>query len=437
MSSTPNSNKISGNALNLAILGGTPVRQKPFDYYPIFDNNEEEAVKKLMESRKLSGFFRDFLGGEKVQEFEKAFAGYFGMKHCIAVNSGTSALHAAIASLGIGPGDEVIVPAYTFTATASAVVMNNAVPVFCDIKDDFTADPEDIERKITPHTKAIIPVHLFGKVCDMEKIMETAKKHNLFVIEDACQSPGSRLGKNGKLAGTFGDLACFSTVETKNIVTGEGGLITTNNDEYAEKCRMVRNHGEAWTRGKPRAYLSNMLGYNFRMTEFEAVIGIEQIKKLDRLNKIRNENAAFLLKRLCKINQLKMPEIGDGQAIHLLCLQYDENKSKVPKEKVVEALRKEGINISLGYPHPLYMNPLFMEKIAFGDKGCPFKCPFYNGSVKYEKGMCPNTEKIIRNAVWIMDIRAPNTLADMEDIAKAFEKVFGSLNMLKDVKINE
>ncbi len=416
---------------NLAILGGPPVRSKPFVYEPAIGHEEKKAVLELMDSKKFSGFYKSFEGGEKVIEFENNWANYFNVRNAIAVNSGTSALHISLASTGIEPGDEVIVTPYSFSATASSIVMNNAIPVFCDIDPiTFNIDVNKIERLITNKTKAIIPVHLYGYPAEIVKIMDIAKKYNLNVIEDTCQSPGTKV--NNQFVGTFGNLGTFSTVETKNISTGEGGIIITDNDELALKCKLLRNHGEAYMNDKPRSYLTNMLGYNFRPTEFQAVLGIEQLKKLDKLNEIRNKLANFLIDNLSDFPELTPPQGHNDKNVihHLLCFQYNESITNVPKSKYMEALKCEGVELSNGYPKPLYMNKMFLEKIAFGNNGYPWICSENGEKIKYFEGLCPVAEKVCKQAIVFSQIRYPNTLKDMEDIVTAIKKVNNSIEKL-------
>jgi perosamine synthetase len=416
----------------LALLGGEPVRKKPIPYHAIIEEEEIHAVNEVLQNKKLSGFYLNFLGGEKVRQFEEAFANYHGIKNAISVNSGTAALHVALAALNIGPGDEVIVPAYTFTATASSVLMANAVPVFCDIDaKSYNINPSEIEKLITPSTKAIIAVHLLGNPAEMDAIMSIAKKHNLKVVEDCAQAPGA-MYKN-KLVGTIGHVGCFSFVETKNMVTGEGGMIITDDEKTAERCRLIRNHGESWMQGKPRPYLSNILGYNFRMTEIEAAIGIEQLKKLDRFNKARNEYTLGIANSLKKYKGLLLPHIEPyvKAVSHVLCLQYNQDVFGIPREKFIQAVNAEGISVSVGYPHPLYLNPLFKEKIVYGENGCPYTCKHYKGKVDYREGICPIAEEICKKAIWIRDARLPATVEDMKGIVKIFEKVIKNIDELK------
>ncbi len=260
---------------------------------------EQKEVIKVMQSQMLT-----LLAGDVVSTFEKEFAKYIGVKHAIAVNSGTAALHIAIASLDIGPGDEVIVPPYTFIATASSILHNNAIPIFADINNKtYTLDPESVKKNLTDKTKAIIPVHLAGITADMKPLMEIAKENDIYIIEDACQSHGAKY--NGKKVGSIGDVGTFSFYPSKNMTTGEGGIITTNNDRLAEQCRLVRHHGESsW-------YVYNRLGWNYRMTEIQGAIGRVQLKKLDEFIKIRNANANYLSEAVNAIEGVDPPFIPE------------------------------------------------------------------------------------------------------------------------------
>lgn len=414
----------------LFIKGGPKTRNKDFGYSAPIGREEIKAVTAVLKKKELSSFYKDFLGGEYVRKFEKDFAGYIGVKNAISVNSGTSALHVAIAAAGIGPGDEVIVPPYTFTATASAVLMNNAVPVFADIEyDTLCIDPDKVRKAITGKTKAIIPVHLYGKAADIGRIRDIVSGKGIAVIEDACQAPGSKY--KGKKAGAIGDMGVFSFVETKNIVIGEGGMITTDDDKIAERCRLIRNHGEAWMRDKPRRYLSNILGYNFRLTEMAAALGVEQLKKLDYLNGIRQRNASFLQQELGRFKGIKTMRFGRDEICHIFPILFDEKETGISRDKFMEVVNSEGIPLSRGYPHPLYNNPIFEEKIAYGDKGCPYSCPFYGKKVDYKKVDCKIAEDVCDKLLCIRQIHYPYGINDMKDIVCAFKKVFDNLESLK------
>ncbi|MFC2006410.1 DegT/DnrJ/EryC1/StrS family aminotransferase [Chloroflexota bacterium] len=423
----------------LAMLGGEPVRRKPVSPFPMIEEEEINAVNEVLRAGHLSQFAASrgpqFHGGRKVSEFEEKFAQYHDANYAIAVNSGTAALHIAIAAAGIGPGDEVIVPPYTFTATATSVLMHNAIPVFVDVDPKtYCIDPTKIEKAITPYTKAIIPVHLLGHPADMDSIMKIAKKHRLIVLEDCAQSPGAKF--MGRLVGTIGELGAFSFQETKNMMTGEGGMVITNDKELAERCHMLRNHGEAVIEGKSRSYISNIVGWNYRTTEIEAAIGIEQLKKLDRFNEIRIANSRFLSSKLSGIRGINIPYEAPGvfHAYHVYGMTYDEEEMGIPRRIFLDALNAEGIPFTPGYPHPLYENPLFKQQVAYGDQGCPFTCKFYQGDVNYNPGICPVAEDLCsRKAMWFFGIRPPATLGDMQEVVSAFMKIIENLDKLREV----
>lgn len=413
----------------LAINGGKKIREKGFGYYAPIGEEEIRATTDVLKEKKLSGFYKDFLGGEKVREFESNFAQYIGAKNAISVNSGTSALHVALAAVGIGPGEEVIVPPLTFTATASAVLMNNAIPRFVDIEPgSLCLDPDKIKRAINKKTRAIIPVHLYGKVAKMDEIKDIVAGKDIRIIEDACQAPGCTY--KGEKVGSIGDVGVFSFVETKNMVTGEGGMITTNNDKIAERCRLIRNHGEAYMDGKPRQYLSNMLGYNFRMTEIAAAIGTEQLKKLDYLNGIRKKNASFLHRGLEKFKGITVIGFQENEICHYFPIIFNEEVG-VSKARFIEAINSEGIPLVTGYPHPLYKNPIFQEKITYGKSGCPYSCSFYDEDIDYRNLKCKVTEDICKRLICIRQVHYPYGTDDMEDIVDAFNKVFDNLEELR------
>lgn len=424
-------------ATKLALLGGTPVRSKPFPPYPTIGDEEKKAVMEVMDSGHLSSFSasrQGFLGGERVQAFEAAFAAYHSMTFGVAFNSATSGLHAAVAACGAGPGDEVIVPPYTFTATATAVLHHNAIPVFADVDPvTFCMDPRSFEAAITPRTKAVIPVHLLGHPAEMDQIMAIARRHKLKVIEDCAQAPGAKY--KGRLLGTMGDCAVFSFQESKNMMTGEGGMLITNDPDLAESSRMVRNHGETVVAGEARKYLAQTIGWNYRMTEIEAAIGLVQLKKLDGLNDHRRMLANYLLDRLPVVPGLRYPVEPEQMhhVYHVFGMTYDEQQIGIPRQRFIQALVAEGIPAGSGYPRPLYHNPLFQERMAYGKQGCPFTCHLYQGTVSYAKGICPVAEDLCAHrALWTFVVRPPATTADMDDIIHAFEKVIEAIPELKE-----
>ena len=320
----------------------------------------------------------------------------------------------------------MIVPPYTFTATATAVLHHNAIPVFVDVDPvTFCMDPVQLEKAITPRTKAVIPVHLLGHPADMDAILAIARRHHLKVIEDCAQAPGARY--KGRLVGTMGDCGVFSFQETKNMATGEGGMVITNNPDLAERARMIRNHGEAVIAGEPRKYLTSTIGWNYRMTEIEAAIGIVQLKKLNTLNRERHGLAAYLLDAMPDhpglTYPLEPPQID--HVYHVFGMNYDETKTGPSRARFIAALLAEGIPVGPGYPRPLYHNPLFQERLAYGKQGCPFTCHLYGGTVSYAKGLCPVAEALCaQSALWTFVVRPPATIRDMQDIVTAFEKVW-------------
>lgn len=281
----------------LALKGGTPVRTKLFPAYNTIGQEEKDAVMKVLDSGNLSQYLgawhHDFFGGPTVRKFEEDWCRHFGFKHAITVNSNTSGLFTAIGALGIQPGDEVIVSPYSMSASAIAPLVYGGIPVFADIDaNTLCMSAGSIEKCITPRTKAILIVHIMGHPADMDAIMALAKKNNLKVIEDCAQAP---MGKyKGKYVGSFGDLSVFSLNYHKHIHTGEGGVIVTENDDLAFRCQMIRNHAENITGPKEVKDLTNLIGYNYRMTEIECAIGIEQLKKLPSLLGQRLQNTSFL-----------------------------------------------------------------------------------------------------------------------------------------------
>lgn len=311
---------------------------------PIISDEEIEAVTEVLKSGMLAQ-------GPKVEEFQEKFAKYSESKYGIATSSGTTALHSALVAAGIGKGDEVITTPFTFAATSNSILYSDATPVYSDIdKKTFNLDPEKIEEKITDKTKAILPVHLYGQPADMNPILEIAEKYDLKVIEDAAQAHGSTY--NGKKIGSIGDLGCFSFYPTKNMTTGEGGLITTNDEELNEKASMVRAHGES------KRYEQSLLGYNYRMTDIAASIGLVQLKHIDEFNKQRNENAEYLNDGLADIEGITTPEIGENRT-HVFH-QYTIRVSK-DRDSFKEFLTKNEIGTGVHYPIVLYKQPYYQN----------------------------------------------------------------------------
>jgi dTDP-4-amino-4,6-dideoxygalactose transaminase len=326
---------------------------------PQIGKEEIEAVVKVLES----GVLTHGLGaGPMVTTFEKEYAKFVKAKHAIAVNSGTAALHTALLAVGIKHGDEVILPSFTFVATAETVVLAGAKPVFVDINPEtYTVLPEKIEKAITKKTKAIIPVDLYGLPANIQPIKEIAEKHGVAIIEDAAQAHGATY--KGKPAGAFSDVACWSFYASKNMTTGEGGMITTNNDELAEKIWYIRSHGEK------EKYKSLMLGHNYRMSEIQAAIGIAQLEKLPKFLAKRRENAEKLTKMLEKAEKLKLPKEPQGYThswyLYTVRLKYAKEEER---DETVEKLRRKGIGAAIYYPNPVHLMPYYR---AFGKYKLP------------------------------------------------------------------
>jgi len=308
---------------------------------PVIGEEEKRAVLAVLESGQLAQ-------AQRVAEFEEAFARFVGSEHAVAVSSGTAALIAALLAHGIGPGDEVITTPFTFAATANAVLIAGARPVFVDVREeDFNIDPALIEPAVTPRTRAILPVHLFGHPCDMEAIGDIARRHGLLVIEDACQAHGASI--DGRVVGSFGT-GCFSLYATKNMTTGEGGVLTTNDAAIAERVRLIRNHGER------QRYHSELLGYNLRMTEMAAALGLAQLSRLPDLNERRRANADYLSRHL---RGVITP--GERQGCHHVYHQYTV---RVPsgRDRLAAVLREAGVETAVFYPTPVHQQTLYRDR---------------------------------------------------------------------------
>ena len=414
---------------SLAINGGEPVRREPFPPYITIGEEERRAVNEVLDSTVLSAFYGSwspgFYGGPRVQSLEREWAEYFGVKHAVSVNSATSGLYAAVGAAGIGPGDEVIVSPYTMAASATAAIVYGGIPVFADLDPDiFCITPRSIRERITPHTRAIIAVDIFGHPADMDEIMEIARERDLIVIEDAAQAPGAKYG--GRWAGALGHMGVFSLNYHKAIHSGEGGVIVTDDDELADRLRLIRNHAEVVVEKKGVRNLVNMVGYNYRMTEIEAAIAAEQLRKLEGLVVKRVEAADFLTARLSKLPGIRPPAVRDGvrHGYYLYSIRYDASVVGAPRDRFTDALRAEGVPIVNGYVKPIYLAPMYQERIAIGQDGFPFTYPGYKGQVSYERGICPVTERMHFEELFYIDlIHAGMTRRDLEDVAAAFEKV--------------
>jgi perosamine synthetase len=322
---------------------------------PALGKEEAEAVARVMESGMIAQ-------GQVVAEFERSFASYCGVEHAIATNNGTTALHAALLAAGISPMDEVIVPSFTFIATATSVSMCGARPVFADVDDrTFTLDPASVEDLITPKTRAVMGVHLFGQPFDIPALSGICRDHDLLLIEDAAQAHGSTF--RGQKAGSFGKLACFSFYATKNMTTGEGGMVTTDDAELADRIRLLINHGQK------EKYLHTTLGYNYRMTDMGAAMGLVQLKKLDGMNARRTANARYL-NRSFRCPGLVTPyERPDSTHVYHQYVLKVEKGSRLTRDGLMQALAERGIGTAIHYPRPVHDQPLYRGQQ--GKDPCP------------------------------------------------------------------
>lgn len=397
----------------LAILGGSTVRTKPFATWPVFGDADEQRLVRVLRSGKWGK-----LHGDEVAEFERRFAAMHDCKYAIGVVNGTVSLRIALMAAGIKAEEEVIVPPYTFLATATAVVEANAVPVFADVElDTFNLCPKAVEAAITPKTRAIIPVHMAGQPADMDALMTIAKRHNLTVIEDAAHAHAALFKNRG--AGSVGHMGSFSFQSSKNLTSGEGGIITTNDDQLAEACRSIHNCGRipggVW-------YEHHVISANYRLGEFQGAVLNSQLDRLEEQTKTRDRNGQYLATKLSKIpgiNPQRRTAETTRHSYHLFLFRIDAKAFGAPRAAILKALAAEGIPVSSGYAIPLYRQPLFLNK-AFG----PY-LPKASKSLDYGKVSCANCEKICsEQGAWLEQSIFLGTETDMGDIVRAFEKVY-------------
>ena len=424
------------NKGKLALFGGAQTIKTEFKHYNSIGAEEVQAAKLVIESGVLSQFLGawhdDFYGGPKVREFERNCETFFGVKHAVTVNSATSGLIAAVGAIGIEPGDEIIVSPWTMCASATAILHWNAIPVFADIEPDtFCLDPKSVEANITPYTKAIMAVDIFGHSADMDGLLAIAEKHGLKIISDSAQAPSAMY--KGKYAGTLADVGCFSLNYHKHIHTGEGGILVTDNDEIAERLRLIRNHAEAVVGDKGESNLANMIGYNFRLGEIECAIGIEQLKKLDVFVATRQRIAARLSKGLQGLLGLRTPIVKSDctHVYYYYGMILDVKVLGVSRDKIHTALKAEGVPVGNRYQN-LHLLPMYQKKIAYGTKGFPWTSEVCKRDVDYSKGICPVAEELndstyLGLGMCVYDLSDE----DVDLIVSAFGKVWAALEVLR------
>lgn len=389
---------------DLALLGGSPVITEPLPPYNSIGEAERTAVLGVMDSGCLSGFYGsegpEFFGGPKVREFEARWAEHYDVRHAISVNSNTSGLIAAMAAVGVGPGDEVIVPPTTMSATVVAPMIYGGIPVFVDLEDEtFCLDVEQVRLAITPRTRAILAVNLFGHPARLHELRQLADEHTLMLVEDNAQSP---LGMDrGTPAGTVGHIGVFSLNYHKHIHTGEGGMCVTNDDDLAQRLQMVRNHGENLVESFEVSDLTNLLGFNFRMTELSAAVGIAQLERIEQHVAPRERLAEALSEGVRDLAGLTPPAVREDcrHNYYTWAMRYDAAALGVSRATFSAALQAEGFPHAVGYVRPLYMLPMFQQRMAIGREGYPFNLT----NRTYREGLCPTAERLYSEEIVIFE----------------------------------
>jgi dTDP-4-amino-4,6-dideoxygalactose transaminase len=420
----------------LALHGGPKTIRTEFPRYNSIGAEEAAAAKSVIDSGVLSRYVgcwdADFFGGSKVQEFERMWELRFGVKHAVSLNSWTSGLIAAVGAIEIEPGDEIIVTPWTMCASATAILHWNAIPVFADIEPDtFCIDPAAVEAQVSPHTKAIMAVDIFGQSADMDALRKIAQRHGLRIISDAAQAPG--VVYKGRTGGTLGDVGGYSLNYHKHVHTGEGGVLVTEDDELADRARLIRNHAEAVVGDKSVTNLANMIGYNFRLGEIESAIGLEQLKKLPNLVADRQRAAVRLTKGLTGLAGLRTPIVREGctHAYYMYPMVLDTALLEVGRAQIFEALTAEGVpGLAQGYQN-VHLLPMYQKKIAYGHRGFPWTAEFCKREIDYRKGICPIAEGLHDENYLGLEI-CMHQFADGEIdlVVESFHKVWAQLSSL-------
>jgi perosamine synthetase len=419
----------------LALLGGKPVIDRELSPYRTIGEEERAAVDRVMQTGQLSGYVGAwcdaFDGGPEVRKFEAAWAECFEASHAVAVNSNTSGLMAAVGAAGVSPGDEVILPPYTMSATAMAPLIYGGVPVFVDIEPEtYCLDPRLVREAITPRTRAIIVVNLFGHPAALHELRELADEKGIVLIEDNAQGPLA--SENGRYAGTIGHIGVFSLNYHKHFHTGEGGVCTTDDDDLVLRMRLIRNHGENVVEPLHIADATNLIGFNFRLTELSAAIGTEQLKKAKPLVARREAIALRVSDAVRGLPGLTPPMVREGcrHVFYHWGARYDEAVTGVSRDTVVKALAAEGAPVWQGYVAPLYLLPAFQRRLAIGRDGFPFNL----SEQRYDHGLCPVAERyhereLLELAVCSYELDD----ADVDAVIAAFDKVFSNLSALSNL----
>lgn len=421
----------------LALFGGSAAFTKELKPYNPYGEEEVEAATNVIRSGCLSSFIgawgEGFLGGPQVRAFEEEWAQFFGVKHAISVNSLTSGLICAVGALDIEPGDEIIVSPWTMSASATCILVWNAIPVFADINPQtFNMDLQSVVAKITPRTRAIIVPSIFGYGADLKALRGLADAQGIKIIEDAAQAPAVKYA--GKWVGTWGHIGGFSLNYHKHIHTGEGGICVTNDDSLAERMRLIRNHAEAVVDKKGYENINNMIGFNFRLGEIEAALGRCQLKKLQAKVNWRFELGVALQQHLKGLKGLFTTPIekGNTHAFYVFGMRLDLNALRISRDKILTALIAEGVPaLSKQYVN-VHRYAMYRKKIAYGKNHFPWKNGLYESAVDYTKGICPVAEELQDSSYLGLHLcQYDFDMDDMQQIAGAFHKVWEKLDTIK------
>jgi len=425
------------NLSALAIHGGPSTIQAPLKPFQSVGEDEAQAAAQVVRSGVLSAYIGAqgpaFMGGPHVRAFEAKAAMYFGTRHALAVNSWTSGLIAAVAALGLEPGDEVITTPWTMAATATAILHNNALPVFADIDSNtFNIDPQAVEKRITKRTRAIMVADIFGQSADIKALRATADHHGLVLLGDTAQAPGTHHGQT--FTGIQTDIGGFSLNYHKHIHCGEGGILVTNNDRFATRLAMIRNHAEAVIEPTKPYELAGMLGYNFRLGEIEAAIASIQLDKLAERVKSRQQIASQLNSGLCELPGLKIPYVAPNNthAYYVYGITLDIELLGVSRDTLLAALRAEGVpGLMCGYQN-IHLLPVFRHKIASGTNGFPWSSSIAGLEMSYGPGLCPVAERLHAQTFLGLSLCMHELPpSDVELVIAAFHKVWGHLTTLR------
>jgi dTDP-4-amino-4,6-dideoxygalactose transaminase len=420
----------------LAIFGGSKAVSRTLKRYRSMGEAEKRAVAAVMDSDCLSSFYGswgdEFLGGPRVKEFEAAWAARFDSRHAVSMNSATSGLFAAMGAIGLGPGDEVIVPPYTMSATVMAPLIYGGIPVFADIEEHtFCIDVDSVRKNIGPRTRAIIAVNLFGHPAQLHALRALADKHGLTLVEDNAQSILAR--ENGRFAGTIGHIGVFSLNYHKHIHTGEGGLCLTDSGELALKLQMIRNHGENVVEPLAMRDFHSLIGFNYRMGELAAAIGLVQLNDAETHIGRRVDLAERLSEGLRDLEGVTVPQVRDGctHAYYVWTARFDAAKVGVSRETFSKALDAEGFPHFRGYVRPLYRLPVFQQRVGYGKDGFPFTLT----NRRYEGDLCPVAERMHRSEALCFETCMPDVDDnEINQLIAAFRKVHAARSELRKLE---